>query len=37
MLQDLLPIALQLMESDEIGRNALTRFAAVTEESVELF
>lgn len=37
MLQDLLPIALQLTESDEIGRNALTRFAAVTEESVELF
>jgi len=35
-LQAMLPITLQLINSAEIGRNALKRFAAVTEEEIEL-
>lgn len=35
-LQDMLPMALQHMYEDEEGRNALSRFVAVTEEEVEL-
>lgn len=35
-LQDMLPVALQHMREDEEGQNALSRFAAVTEEEVEL-
>jgi hypothetical protein len=34
-LQDMLPIALQLTQSEETGKNSLIRFAAVTEEDVE--
>lgn len=35
-LQDMLPVALRRTEADETGKNALLRFAAVTEEEVEL-
>jgi type VI secretion system protein VasL len=31
----MLPIALQLTQSEETGKNSLIRFAAVTEEDVE--
>jgi len=34
-LQDMLPMALRRTQADETGRNALLRFAAVTEEEVE--
>lgn len=34
-LQDMLPVALQRMRENEEGLNALSRFAAVTEEEVE--
>ena len=34
-LQDMLPMALRRIQADETGRNALLRFAAVTEEEVE--
>lgn len=35
-LQDMLPVALRLIQAEETGKNALLRFAAVTEEEVEL-
>ncbi|WP_455915437.1 lipase family protein [Pantoea agglomerans] len=35
-LQDMLPVALRLTQAEETGKNALLRFAAVTEEEVEL-
>ncbi|EJS3276809.1 lipase family protein [Salmonella enterica] len=35
-LQDMLPVALRLTQAEETGKNALLRFAAVTEEKVEL-
>lgn len=35
-LQDMLPVALRLIKAEETGQNALLRFAAVTEEEVEL-
>ncbi len=35
-LQDMLPVALRLTQAEEAGKNALLRFAAVTEEEVEL-
>jgi len=35
-LQDMLPLALRLTQAEETGKNALLRFAALTEEEVEL-
>ncbi|WP_237391335.1 lipase family protein [Dryocola clanedunensis] len=35
-LQDMLPVALRRTQAEETGKNALLRFAAVTEEEVEL-
>ena len=35
-LQDMLPVALRLTQAENIGKNALLRFSAVTEEEVEL-
>lgn len=35
-LQDMLPVALRRTQAEETGNNALLRFAAVTEEEVEL-
>lgn len=35
-LQDMLPVALRRTQEEENGKNALLRFAAVTEEEVEL-
>ncbi|WP_343648206.1 lipase family protein [Enterobacter sp.] len=35
-LQDMLPVALKRTQAEVTGRNALLRFAAVTEEEVEL-
>ncbi|EIS5620857.1 lipase family protein [uncultured Leclercia sp.] len=35
-LQDMLPVALRGIQAEETGKNALLRFAAVTEEEVEL-
>lgn len=35
-LQDMLPAALRRTQAEETGKNALQRFAAVTEEEVEL-
>ncbi len=35
-LQDMLPVVLRLTQAEESGKNALLRFAAVTEEDVEL-
>ncbi|BEM74017.1 hypothetical protein SME36J_51890 (plasmid) [Serratia marcescens] len=35
-LRDMLSVALRLTQGDETGKNALQRFAAVTEEEVEL-
>ncbi len=35
-LQDMLPMALRLIQAEETGKNALLRFAAVTEEEIEL-
>ena len=35
-LQDMLPVALSWMQTEETGKNALLRFAVVTEEEVEL-
>ncbi|AYD46134.1 lipase family protein, partial (plasmid) [Yersinia rochesterensis] len=35
-LQDMLPVTLSRMQTEETGKNALLRFAAVTEEEVEL-
>nr|ULG19821.1 triacylglycerol lipase [Yersinia frederiksenii] len=35
-LQNMLPVALQRTQAKETGKNALIRFAAVTEEVVEL-
>ncbi|MGV3345711.1 recombinase family protein [Enterobacteriaceae bacterium LUAb1] len=35
-LQDMLPVALRRIQAEETGKNALRRFAAVTEEEVEL-
>ncbi len=35
-LQDMLPVALSRTQAEETGKNALLRFAAVTEEEVEL-
>lgn len=35
-LQNMLPVALQRTQNEETGKRALIRFAAVTEESVEL-
>jgi len=35
-LQDMLPIAMRQILAEETGKNALLRFAAVTEEEVEL-
>ena len=35
-LQNMLPVALSRMQTEETGKNALLRFAAVTEEEVEL-
>lgn len=35
-LQDMLPVALQRTLAEETGKNALTRFASVTEEDIEL-
>ncbi|WNT36860.1 MULTISPECIES: lipase family protein [Enterobacter] len=35
-LQDMLPVALRRTQAKETGKNALLRFAAVTEEEVEL-
>lgn len=34
-IQNMLPVALQRIQADEPGKNALLRFAAVTEEEVE--
>ncbi|MCX0498432.1 lipase family protein [Erwinia billingiae] len=34
-LQDMLPVTLKRLLAEETGKNALTRFAAVTEEEVE--
>lgn len=34
-LQDMLPVALRLTQAESTGKNALLRFAAVTEEDVE--
>lgn len=34
-LQDMLPVALKRTQTEETGKNALLRFAAVTEEEVE--
>ncbi|AYA09776.1 MULTISPECIES: lipase family protein [Rahnella] len=34
-LQDMLPVALTRTRSEDVGKNALLRFAAVTEEEVE--
>jgi len=35
-LQDMLPVTLSRMQAEVTGKNALLRFAAVTEEEVEL-
>lgn len=35
-LQNMLPVALQRTQAEETGKNALIRFAAVTEEEIEL-
>ena len=35
-LQDMLPVALRRTQAEETGKNTLLRFAAVTEEEVEL-
>jgi hypothetical protein len=35
-LQDMLPVTLRLTQAEETGKKALLRFAAVTEEEVEL-
>ncbi|MEC5343089.1 lipase family protein [Brenneria populi] len=35
-LQDMLPVTLQRMQAEDTGKNALIRFAAVTEEEIEL-
>ncbi|MCR9003530.1 hypothetical protein [Rahnella perminowiae] len=34
-LQDMLPVALTRTRSEDVGKNSLIRFAAVTEEEVE--